>query len=132
MILGDIIKKYRKENKISMDEFAKACGLSKAYISILERNINPISKKPPIPSLETIKSVANVVHIDFNEIISMLDGDQKVSIHEEKLTTNFSDELNEEACRIAEKLSRLSPENLKKVEEYARALGILESQEDHQ
>ena len=41
MTLGEIIKQYRDENKMSMDAFAKKAGLSKAYISILERNYNP-------------------------------------------------------------------------------------------
>ena len=45
MILGELIKTYRTEHHMSMDDFAKKCGLSKAYISILERNINPVMEK---------------------------------------------------------------------------------------
>lgn len=53
MTLGDIIKKYRKENNISMSEFASNCSLSKGYISMLENNINPRNNKPisPTPSI---------------------------------------------------------------------------------
>ena len=61
MILGELIKTYRTEHHMSMDDFAKKCGLSKAYISILERNINPVNGKSPIPSLETIKSVSGAM-----------------------------------------------------------------------
>ena len=38
MFLGEIVKKYRLEHKISMDEFARLSGLSKGYISMLEKN----------------------------------------------------------------------------------------------
>ena len=41
MTLGDIIKNYREQNNITIVEFAKACSLSKGYISMLENNINP-------------------------------------------------------------------------------------------
>ncbi|MBC8531780.1 LexA family protein [Gehongia tenuis] len=80
MILGDIISDYRKDHNMNMQEFADRAGLSKAYISILERNYNPKSGKPPIPSLETIKAVAVVVGLDVNDVISALDSDQQVSL----------------------------------------------------
>ena len=74
MILGDLIKEYRREHGYSMDQFAKMSGLSKAYISILERNVNPVNNKPVIPSLETIKAVAQAINMDFNDVIAMLTG----------------------------------------------------------
>ncbi len=83
MILGDLIKQYRKQNGCSMDVFAQKSGLSKAYISILERNVNPVNGKPVIPSLETIKAVSQTIGIDFNDVIAMLDEDQEVSLSSE-------------------------------------------------
>ena len=59
-------------------------GLSKAYISILERNVNPVNGKPVIPSLETIKAVAQAINMDFNEVIAVLDGNQPVSLKKEE------------------------------------------------
>ena len=73
MTLGDYIKTYRVTNQCSMDEFAKKTGMSKAYISLLERNYNPTTKKPPIPSLETIMNVASVIGIDFDTLLSSID-----------------------------------------------------------
>lgn len=84
MILGDLIKDYRREHNYSMEQFAKMSGLSKAYISILERNVNPVNGKPVIPSLETIKSVAQTIGMDFNDVIAVLDGNQPVSLKDEK------------------------------------------------
>lgn len=83
MILGDLIKEYRREHGCSMDQFAKMTGLSKAYISILERNVNPVNNKPVIPSLETIKAVAQAINMDFNDVIAVLDGNQPVSLKDE-------------------------------------------------
>lgn len=80
MTLGDLIKDFRSSHGMSQDDFARYSGLSKAYISILERDFNPSTKRPAIPSLETIKSVSSVIGMDFNEVISVLDGNQKVSL----------------------------------------------------
>ncbi|MDD6502595.1 MAG: XRE family transcriptional regulator [Oscillospiraceae bacterium] len=83
MTLGDIIKQYRTENGMSMDVFAKKSGLSKAYVSILERNYNPSSQNPPVPSLKKIKAVSDAVGIDFNELLTMIDSEQLVSLVDE-------------------------------------------------
>lgn len=80
MTLGVLIKEYRDSHSMNMQDFAKLCGLSKAYISILERNFNPKSGKPPIPSLETIRAISTAIGKDFNEVIALLDGDQMVSL----------------------------------------------------
>lgn len=77
MTLGDIVKKYREENNISMDLFAKKCHLSKGYISMLEKNKNPNTGKPIRPSLLTIKSVAAAMNIDVNDLITSLE-DQEI------------------------------------------------------
>ena len=104
MILGDLIKDYRLKNDYSMDDFAKKCGLSKAYISILERNINPINQKPVVPSLETIKAVSKAIGMDFNDVINILDGNQPVSLVPE------SDPLDEQ---LMELLRLATPEQKK-------------------
>ena len=80
LTLGEYIKKYRTDHRYSMDEFAKRVNMSKAYISILERNYNPSTGKAAVPSLETIRRVALATGTDFNELIAMLDGDQQISL----------------------------------------------------
>lgn len=49
MTLGQLIRDYRKQHHQTMEDFAQASGLSKAYISILERNRNPSTGQRPIP-----------------------------------------------------------------------------------
>jgi transcriptional regulator with XRE-family HTH domain len=88
MILGNLIKEYRKKYNLSMNDMAKKSGLSKAYISILEKNYNPTSKKAPVPSLETIKAVATAIHMDFNDVISMLDNNRRTNALGKEKHTN--------------------------------------------
>lgn len=85
MTLGQIIKTYRDENRMSMDDFAKASGLSKAYISQLENNLNPKTGEPPVPSINSIKKAANGMFMTFDELFSELDGDLKVTTESEKV-----------------------------------------------
>ena len=71
--LGEFIKKYRDDNKLSMDQFAKMSGVSKAYISVLEKNKRPKTGKPVTPSISIIKNIAETMNISFNELINMLE-----------------------------------------------------------
>ena len=45
MNLGEIVKNYRDQHSLTMDEFAERSGLSKGYISMLEKNKNPANDK---------------------------------------------------------------------------------------
>lgn len=83
MFLGEIVKKYRSEHRMSMDEFARLSGLSKGYISMLEKNENPRTKKAISPSMDTIKQVSEVTGIDFNDIIEMLDDDLELILNKD-------------------------------------------------
>lgn len=115
MTLGEIIKQYRDENKMSMDAFAKKAGLSKAYISILERNYNPSSKRPPEPTLDAIAAISVAVGMDFNDVIMRLDKKQKV-----KLPAIPNEEhLNNE---IIDRLCKLTPDEMEKVDAFVQGL----------
>lgn len=75
MTLGDIIKDYRKSHDLSMDAFSEKSGISKAYISLLEKNKHPKTGKPIAPSIQSIKQAADGMNIDFNILFNMIDGD---------------------------------------------------------
>lgn len=79
MTLGNIIKEYRNTQHLSMDAFAAKSGISKAYISLLEKNKHPKTHKPIAPSIQCIKQAADAMGIDFNTLFSMIDGDVTVS-----------------------------------------------------
>lgn len=74
MTLGKIIKEYRVAHQMSMDTFSERSGISKAYISLLEKNKHPKTGKEITPSIQSIKQAAHGMSMDFNELFSMLDG----------------------------------------------------------
>lgn len=80
MTLGDILKQYRYNNGISMDEFSKRSGLSKGYISMLENNINPRNNKPIAPTLPTVQKIASGMNFDVDTLLKMLDKEQEISL----------------------------------------------------
>lgn len=79
MTLGEIIKKYREENNLSMGEFSKRSGISKSYISLLEKNKHPKTGKPIAPSIQRIKQAAIGMNMDFDTLFSTLDGEVDLS-----------------------------------------------------
>lgn len=89
MTLGDILKQYREDNKISMDEFSKRSSLSKGYISMLENNTNPRNNKPIAPTLPTIKKIAIGMNMDLDSLFKILDGEQEISLVAENKSTDF-------------------------------------------
>ena len=75
MTLGQIIKDYRTTHQISMDAFSAKSGISKAYISLLEKNKHPKTGRPIAPSIQCIKMAADAMGMDFNVLFSRLDCD---------------------------------------------------------
>lgn len=118
MTLGELIKQYRAAEKISMEGFAKRAGLSKQYISILERNYNPSSKRAPVPTLETVLSVAKAMGRDFDDVFVLLDQNQKIKLP----AVSDEEQLDRE---LIDRLCRLTPEELQKVDAFVQ--GILTS-----
>lgn len=80
MHLGQIIKDFRTKNKMNMADFAEKANISKAYVSVLERNKDPRNGKPIIPSLPTIQNVASAIGMSFEEVFNQLGDEQLVSL----------------------------------------------------
>ena len=81
MKLGELLKAYRTEHKLSMDAFCELSDLTKGYISMLEKNEHPKSKKPIVPSYDTIEKIAKGMQISVEGLIDMLDDDQEIQIN---------------------------------------------------
>lgn len=124
MHLGEIIKEYRNKNNLSMGDFAEKSGISKAYISILEKNRDPRNGKKVTPSIPIIKKAALGMNVTFDELFNSLDNDTVVSfksspllsqitetaakLHEprqEKVLTFTQDQLDKQEGRVKEILS---------------------------
>lgn len=82
MTIGEWVNQYRKSHGMSMQAFGDVCGLSRAYISILEKGINPTTGKPFIPTIQTIRKIADCTGTDFDSLFSMIDGSQKVTVND--------------------------------------------------
>ncbi|WP_105124861.1 helix-turn-helix domain-containing protein [Streptococcus suis] len=80
MILGDILKEFRSQNKLSMDRFAELSGLTKGYISMLEKNQHPKTKKALLPTMETLEKVAKGMNIAVTDLIQKLDDNQAIAL----------------------------------------------------
>lgn len=81
MKLGELLKSYRTEHKLSMDAFCELSDLTKGYISMLEKNEHPKSKKPIVPSYDTIEKIAKGMQISTDDLINMLDDEQEIQIN---------------------------------------------------
>ena len=119
MTLGDIVKNYRTEHGLSLREFSRISGVSNGYISMLEKNEHPKTKKPIVPSIEKMRCIANAMGMSFDSLLDMIDSDQPISIKKESapapsLTSSESDLLN--------KYRRLNSEGRKKLVERADEL----------
>lgn len=71
MTLGEIIKKYRSNHDLSMQEFADMCGMSKANISLLEKGVR--NGKPISPSRGTVDQTARAMGMRGADLWDLID-----------------------------------------------------------
>ena len=61
---GEWLRKRRQEARLSQDELAARAGISKSYISTLERHApHPKTGAPPQPTFETVDALAQALGI---------------------------------------------------------------------
>ena len=90
MLLGDIIKQYRIEHDMSLQDFANLIGSSRSYIHMLEKNVNPATNKPINPSIETLKLLANAMNMDLEFLLKQLNSDQNIYLDENEYNKQFN------------------------------------------
>lgn len=110
MTLGDVISDYRNKNQMSMDRFSELSGISKAYISMLERNITARGNEPS-PSFEMYQAVAKAIGIGIDDLIRTVDGNVKL----EATPIPASPVLQ----ALADSVAQLNEEGQEKLVEYA-------------
>ena len=114
MKLGELLKSYRTEHKLSMDAFCELSDLTKGYISMLEKNEHPKSKKPIVPSYDTIEKIAKGMQISTDDLINMLDDEQEIQINATPAVLSKS--------KIQSIYDELEPNRQRKVITYAEKL----------
>lgn len=80
MKLSEIIKQYRIQNNFTMQDFAERAGLSKGYISMLEKGKHPQSNRKLIPSIQTYAKVAAAMNLNIDELFSQLNDSEMVRL----------------------------------------------------
>lgn len=91
MKLGQVIKRYREEYNISMEDFSKTSGISKGYISMLEKDKNPQSGKPITPSIDMYENAAKGMNMSIEALMSLTKGDYVDLVHDRE---EFTERLN--------------------------------------
>lgn len=116
MTLGDIIKKYRKDNKLSLRQFSIKSGISHSYINNIENNKSPNSDKTIAPTIDTIKKVSKAIKIPFDDLIKMIEDNQLVTINFKKNNDKLDRLLKKNKSeQIIDLLSNMSDEEIEKV-----------------
>lgn len=137
MTLGECIKVYRDRHDMSQRQFAEECGLSNAYISILEKNVNPKTGEAPVPTYGVYKKVADAMGISTQELMeratdSFVSIGSRISvdpaarpIHPEVLAmldtrTECDTTSQEERDKLLHLFHAMSPADREKLLDYAR------------
>ncbi len=106
MTIGEWIHSYREEHELSMADFAKRTGLSKASIGFLEKGSSN-------PTTKTLNKIANAVGISVQELLDRIDSDEVITIPEKP-----SIALTAEEEGLVTKYRRLSDEGKQTVNQY--------------
>lgn len=73
MTLSEYIKEFRENNGLSQRQLADMADLSNAYISMLEKNMNPRTGQPVRPSMPAMRKLARAMGIPVTRLMSSVD-----------------------------------------------------------
>lgn len=73
MDLGQKIKKIRLSLGMTQQKLADKSNVSKGYISMIEKGVNPTTKKKLVPTLEKISAIASAFNMTVDEVVKGTD-----------------------------------------------------------
>jgi transcriptional regulator with XRE-family HTH domain len=85
--LGEKIKAYRDEHKLSLREFAELCGVSHSYIDKLEKGVDQRSGKPVEPTLDVIEKIASAMGLTLGQLLTQIG---KIDPEKDLLTLEYN------------------------------------------
>lgn len=125
MTLSELIIEYRHDHGLSQRQMASQCSLSTGYISLIEKETNPQTGKPMVPSLTVLNKLAKGMGITLDKLLSVCD-DMPVDISTtEKTVLDEKDGLDIDIVEIILSLSE------GKKQEALRYLRYLAAQEEN-
>ena len=86
MRLEERIKQLRINRNMTMQQLADLSNLTKGYISMLEKGLNPSTKKPIVPSLETVQNLANAFNMTLEELLDGVEGNVSLTRNDSIMT----------------------------------------------
>lgn len=103
LTVGEIIKAYREHNDLSLEDFARMSGLTKAYISKLEHEVDPRNGKPINPTIDAVGGISKAMGMSAPDLLLKMGDDDKTID-----TYPYKAEIELEAAKLnAAKLKRL-------------------------
>lgn len=73
MTLGQYLIRYRESRNLSQRQLAVLCNVSNGYIAMLEKGLNPKTKKPIIPTLLQLKKLASGMGMSVSALVEAVD-----------------------------------------------------------
>ncbi|UZJ80081.1 helix-turn-helix domain-containing protein [Fictibacillus sp. KU28468] len=83
-MIGELVKKYRKEKGLSLSALAERAGIAKSYLSSLERNIQTN------PSVQLLEKLAVVLDIPVEKLLN-----EKAEVNEAELDYEWAELVKE-------------------------------------
>ena len=71
MNIGTLIRKFRKERKLTLKTVAEKASISEGFLSQVENDVNS-------PSVETLIRICNVIGVDAGDLISQVSKQEKI------------------------------------------------------
>ena len=73
MNLGSLIRRHRKENKLTLKAVAEKAGISEGFLSQVENNVNS-------PSVETLVNICNGIGINAGDLLNQIENQDKLIV----------------------------------------------------
>lgn len=131
MHVGELIKQYRLDHNLSMQDFADKSSLSKAYVAMLERVYNPKNKQPISPSMDKMNKIAKGMGLSFDDLLQRLNsGSEFVDSKDRAVEIELNECLEElrnnpEMRQLLKSARNISKESIQKTCEYINFLKFL-------
>ena len=81
MYIGEIIKSYREQHNMTVEEFANKSNLSQAEITQLEELFQSDGTTPYPVSMRQIKSIAEAIEQPIPIIMNLISADQEIVVN---------------------------------------------------
>ena len=102
-LLGEYVRKKRKEMDLSLRDFGKLCGISHTTIDVIERGVDPRNGKPVNITNSTFEKLASGIGDPIEKLVGLSKGTQTIEQTDTLKSTKYY-ELNKENREIIDRM----------------------------